>query len=346
MREAPLIRPRGLRAGATLGVFTPSSPSHVLHRARYLRGLERLRYLGFRVVEGALTARATEQGYRSGGPRERADELMELFDDPSVDGIVATIGGANSSSLLPYLDYRRIAAQPKVFCGYSDVTALHLALLTQARLSTFYGPAVVPSFGEPGGFGETEEAFLDAVSGALGPEAEWRPPRAWSREGARWGSEEEEAGEGRIWQRNPGWTVLRPGFARGPILCANLNTLCALAGSRYFPRLDGWIVMLEEMAAPFSRVERNLRQLELIGVLDGLAGLILGKPEFPDPEGAPFELDELWAEILGPHGDYPVVCNFDCGHTHPMLTLAQGARVRLDARTTLARLFLEERMVE
>jgi muramoyltetrapeptide carboxypeptidase LdcA involved in peptidoglycan recycling len=340
-----LILPRALRPGDTLGVFTPSAPSHVLHRVRYLRGLDRLRQLGFRVVEGALTARATEQGYRSGGPRERADELMELFDDPAIDGIVATIGGANSSSLLPYLDYGHIAAHPKVFCGYSDVTALHMALLTQARLGTFYGPAVVPSFGEPGGFAETEEAFLAAVSGELGPESEWLPPPEWSRKGPPWGTAKEPDPDARTWQPNAGWTVLRPGFARAPLLCANLSTLCALAGTRYFPRLDGRIVMLEEMAAPFSRVERNLRQLELMGALDGLAGLVLGKPEYPDAEGAPFELDELWAEIVGPHGDYPVVCNFDCGHTHPMLTLGQGAPVRLDARAALARLHLEAPMV-
>lgn len=343
---AALTLPRALRPGDTLGVFTPSAPSHVLHRTRYLRGLDRLRQLGFRVVEGSLTARATEQGYRSGGPRERADELMELFDDASIDGVVATIGGANSSSLLPYLDYALIAANPKVFCGYSDVTSLHMALLTQAGLSTFYGPAVVPSFGEPGGFAETEQAFLGAVSGELGPESEWLPPEEWSRKGPRWGTPEEADREEREWQPNPGWTVLRPGFARGSVLCANLSTLCALAGTRYFPRLAGSILMLEEMAAPFSRVERNLRQLDLMGALDGLAGLVLGKPEFPDPEGAPFELDELWAEIVGPHGDYPVVCNFDCGHTHPMLTLGQGAPVRLDARAARARLHLEAPMVE
>ena len=129
----PLLRPPPLEPGDTVGIFTPSAPAHVRFREKYLHGLRQMESLGFRVREGALTARATSQGYRSGTPRERAEELMALVLDPEVRGIVATIGGMNSSSLVPFLDFDAIRAHPKVICGYSDVTALHRAGGASAR---------------------------------------------------------------------------------------------------------------------------------------------------------------------------------------------------------------------
>src|SRR6185312_15585163 len=123
-----MILAPALRPGDLVGVFAPSSPAHVACRERYLDGLRTLRGMGFEVVEGPLTAQARDQGYRTGTPRERADELMALFRRHDVRAIVSTIGGANSSSLLPFLDFDEIRAAPKVFCGYSDVTSLHMAL--------------------------------------------------------------------------------------------------------------------------------------------------------------------------------------------------------------------------
>lgn len=142
------IRPPPLKPGATIGVFTPSSPSHVDFPAKYAQGLAELRRLGFKVVEGALTKSRESQGYRSGTPRARAAELMALWLDPGVDALISTIGGMNSSSLIPYLDFAAMRAHPKIFCGDSDVTSLHCAILTLAGVRTFYGPAVIPSFGE------------------------------------------------------------------------------------------------------------------------------------------------------------------------------------------------------
>jgi hypothetical protein len=117
-------------------------------RAKHLHGISQLKSLGFRVVEGELTAAETHQGYRSGSPEERADEFMALILNPEVKALISTIGGENSASMIPYLDFEAIRTHPKVICGYSDVTSLHLAILAHSGLSTFYGPAVVPSFGE------------------------------------------------------------------------------------------------------------------------------------------------------------------------------------------------------
>ncbi len=329
----PLVRPPALLPGDTVGVFAPSSPTHVQMRDKYEHGLDVLRRLGYRVKEGPLTASRTAQGYRSGTPQARAAELMELWLDPSVRAVISTIGGSNSASLIPYLDFSAMRATPKVLCGYSDVTSLHLAFLARAGVSTFYGPAVLPSFAEwPDMLPETRDSFLAAVSRVEGAPRMLEPPRRWSNHARSWaGAEGPWKTEPRHFEENAGWRCLRAGEVRAPVLVANLNTLCSNAGTDVFPALDGWILVVEEMDAPMSRVERNLRQLERIGVFDRVAGLVMGKPEFFRDEGAPFSMDELLLEIVGDR-EMPIVSGFDCGHTHPMLTIAQGAELSLVAR--------------
>lgn len=326
-----MILAPALNPGDIVGVFTPSSPAHLSSRERYFNGLSTLRGMGFGVVEGALTASAVGQGYRSGTPQQRAQELMALFRRSDVRAIFATIGGSNSSSLLPYLDFEAIRANPKVFCGYSDVTALHMAIWTQSRLSTFYGPAVVPSLGEsPDGFEFTRRSFLNATMYHREGERVLAPPPRWSDQAPRFTDAASLDPANRVWHANPGWRTLLPGRCTAPLICANLNTLVALAGTRFFPDLADHVLLIEEMAAPFSRYERNLRQLQLMGVFDRLAGLVVGKPESPDPEGAPFTAEDLLREVIGAVG-YPVVVDMDVGHTHPSITLAQGSLVRVEA---------------
>jgi muramoyltetrapeptide carboxypeptidase len=330
--QRSLIRPPALEPGDTIGVFTPSAPAHVRFREKYLHGISQLESLGFRVVEGPLTAAQTHQGYRSGSPEERAAEFMALIRDPEVRALISTIGGDNSASMIPHLDFEAIRAHPKVICGYSDVTSLHLAILAHSGLSTFYGPAVVPSFGEwPEVLPETRDSFLDAVHRhRAGARPLLLPPR-WSnhfRDAATPAWKEEP----RRFEPNPGWRVLSPGTVTAPLVIANLATLCRSAGTAHFPELAGTILLLEEMDAPLAREEANFRQLHLAGAFEALAGLILGKPESFDAQGAPFGYDELIQEVLGPRR-YPIVSSFDCSHSHPMITLAQRTRISVSAGT-------------
>lgn len=132
----------------------------------------------------------------------------------------------------------------------------------------------------------------------------------------------------REWKENKGWKVLSSGEVTSEIIAFNLNTLMSAAGTDYFPDLENNILLIEEMAAPFSRVERSLSQLRLMGVFDKISGLIMGKPETPDSEGAPFSLDELLLEIVGKR-DYPIISNFDCSHTLPMHTIGEHSKVFL-----------------
>lgn len=130
---------------------------------------------------------------------------------------------------------------------------------------------------------------------------------------------------------NAGWRALVPGTAEGPAIVANLNTLLALAGTRYFPSMTGVVLVIEQMDARLSREERQLRQLEAMGIFDCIIGLVVGKAETFDAEDAPFTYDDLLLEVLGSRRSFPVVSAFDCAHTVPMLTLAQMCRVSLVA---------------
>jgi muramoyltetrapeptide carboxypeptidase len=325
----PLITPPSLREGDRVGVFTPSWPAHLLFPEKYQYGLAALRRLGFDVVEGEVTRAGISQGYRTASPRDRADEFMRLVRDPGIRALIATMGGLNSASLIPYLDFDEIRAHPKVICGYSDVTALHLAILAFSGVRTFYGPTVVNSFGEwPDVLEETRTSFLEAVSEPQTAPRSLKPPTRWSHHFRdaltdAWRTQERE------YQPNPGWRALRRGHASGQAIVANLETLLTAAGTPYFPDLTGRILIVEDWNGSLGFEERAFRQLERMGAFDAIAGLVVGKPERFDQHGAPFTFDELVLEIVGSQRSFPIVTNFDCGHTHPMLTIAEMTRVTL-----------------
>ncbi|MCB0421616.1 MAG: LD-carboxypeptidase [Bdellovibrionales bacterium] len=324
-----LVKAKKLKQGDGIGIFTPSSPSYVHNPEMYEVGKRNLAQLGFNVIEGELTQKRASQGYRSGTPKQRAEEFMGLIENPEVQGLMSTIGGSNSSSMIPYLDFKKIRESRKVICGYSDVTSLHLAILKYSRIKTFYGPALMTWFGDyPNGVMESAQFFWEAVTNTSSPRP-LQPFSKWSNHGRDWSNGDWKKIP-RNWWDNKGWKVLNSGLIEAPIVVANLNTLMSSAGTPYFPELEGKILLIEEMAAPFSREERSLRQLQLMGVFDKIVGLIFGKPEFPDTEGAPFSLEDLLLEIVGTKS-YPIVSQFDCSHTVPMHTIAEETLVTFRA---------------
>jgi muramoyltetrapeptide carboxypeptidase LdcA involved in peptidoglycan recycling len=346
----PLTRPPALLPGDTIGICTPSFPAHVAFRAKYLHGVSELDRLGFRVIEGDLTARATAQGARSGTPRERADEINALWANPEVRAIITTIGGANSSSLVPFLDFAAVRANPKIFCGYSDITSLHLAFMRHAGLSTFYGPAVMPSFGEwPEMLPEAAESFLDATMRHLSGPRELVAPSRWSRH-MRDARTDAWRIEPRKWEPHAGWRTVTRGVAEGPALVVNLNTLRSNAGTREMPDFHGAILFIEEMSTSPTQAERAFRHLAALGVFGQIAGLVWGRIEHFADEGCPVSIEDLLLEAirceLGRDPEFPIATDFDCCHTSPMLTIAQGVRVRLDARGEAARVTLLEPAVQ
>lgn len=317
--------PPKLRHGDTIAVFSPSSPITATVPSRYLRGKAYLETRGFRVVEGCLTGQ--QDGYRSGSIRERAEEFNRLLRNPDVRCIMSAIGGYNSNSLLPYIDYDAIRTDPKIIVGYSDVTALLLGIYAQTGITTYYGPAMAASFGEfPPFVDETYRYFShilseDAIFPHLLP-----TPRLWTEEFLDW------AGQDRGKSGVPNQLVtVQGGCAVGRLIGGNLNTMEGIWGTPYMPEIRaGDILLLEDCLLEAAVVERSFAHLKLSGVFDRIGGLILGKHERFDPQGTGRRPYEILQEVMG-KTDFPVLAEFDCCHTHPMLTMPIGALVSLDA---------------
>jgi len=208
MMKSSLVVPKSIKAGDNIGICTPSIPGYALSNEVFENGLRNLEKEGFKYKLGLVTKNRSTQGYRSASPQDRAEELMELFCDPEVDGIITTIGGMNSNSLIPYIDFEKIKHNPKVFCGYSDITSLHLALMKYANLATFYGPGLMPHWCEyPDAVEESVGSFLASMNSST---REIRPFSKWSNHFRDWKSDAWKK-EAREWQENAGWKVLNQG---------------------------------------------------------------------------------------------------------------------------------------
>lgn len=314
-----------LKRGDVIAIFSPSSPATVTAPARYARGKRYLEARGFRVKEGSLTGK--RDFYRSGTIQERADELNRLLRDPEVRCVMAAIGGMNSNSLLPYVDYDALMRDPKIIVGYSDVTALLLGIYAKTGLVTYYGPAAVASFGEfPPFVDETCRYFEQLVMDDVKPPFALPTPDCWTEEFIPWN----EQNRSKVGVKNE-LIVLQGGCAEGRLIGGNLNTMLGIWGTPCMPEIrTGDILFIEDSLKDAADAERSFALLKLSGVFDRIGGLVLGKHEKFDDLGTGRMPHEILREVMG-ETNYPILAQFDCGHTHPMLTLPIGAQVRLDA---------------
>ena len=180
-----IIKPPKLRAEDTIGFYSPSSPATHYAPKRFERAKAYLQSKGFRLKAGSLTSKSA--GYRSGSIKERVAELNNLIRDPEVRCIMSTIGGWNSNSLLPYIDYEALRNDPKIFIGYSDVTAVLLSIYTQTGIIPFYGPALVASFGELEPLVEmTYQTFADLLVEEVAAPYQYAKPMFWAEERINW----------------------------------------------------------------------------------------------------------------------------------------------------------------
>jgi muramoyltetrapeptide carboxypeptidase len=256
-------------------------------------------------------------------------DLHAMFADPEVRAIICTIGGFNANQLFELLDFDLIAANPKLFVGFSDITGLHGAIHARTGLATMIGPALLAQFGEHGGvhpytWDAFERVAMHAESaGVFRQPAVWYPERLW------WDEQDDRP---RTAEPAPPWRTVRAGRAEGPIVAGNVNTLLLLNGTPWWPQLDGALLCLEDdedYGKPWM-VERQLVQLRQLGVFERAAGLAYGRihPEsgFESPEW----IDEILLRVTA-GTELPVAVGLDFSHTDPLLTLPWGVRARLDA---------------
>lgn len=297
--------PHALRPGDTVAVVAPSGK---VDAARLADGVAMVERWGLRVR--VMPSCETGRGYLA-GENERAvgEELSDCFADPEVHGILCARGGYGAMRSLPYIDWDAVRANPKPFCGYSDITALHLAIRREAGFPTLHGSMVARQGDEPGLNPYSEEALRRALTATepLGTIAS--PP------------------EGPAVQ-----TVVR-GAATGVLVGGNLTLIASLCGTPWSLNARDSVLVLEDVNEAPYRIDRMLTQLRLAGVLDGVRGVVFGdSPTCDRPADDPraFPLVTVLRDRLGDLG-VPLLYGFPCGHTPYRAALPLGVPVMLDA---------------
>lgn len=307
-----LIHPPHLSLGDTLGVVAPASAPP--DPKAIDRGVAALEKLGFK-VKLAPNVRQ-RHGYLAGSDRERADDLMRMFLDRRVNGIICVRGGYGTARLLPRLDYRMIRAHAKVFVGYSDITSLHCAFLAKAGLVSFHGPMLNADFIHAEMPDFTRKHFIRTLFASEG-ENDQSPISLLSG------------------YRRRTVKVLRGGLARGQLIGGNLAILCTLVGTPWLPRFKGRILFLEDVGeAPF-RFDRMLTHLLNAGLLQQVAGVAIGlNADCEDPKTKTSrEYRQTLADVLRERLlplKVPVVVGLPFGHVPHNATLPVGVRAILD----------------
>ncbi|WP_066886093.1 S66 peptidase family protein [Carbonactinospora thermoautotrophica] len=291
---ASLQRPARLRRGDRVAVVAPSGP---VDERRLERGCEALRRFGLEVVLGEHAL--DQRGFLAGTDEDRAADLQKAWLDDSVRAVVCARGGYGAMRVLDHLDWTAMAgAEPKVFLGSSDITALHLAFHHHLGLATLFGPM-------PAGFalgtGQLDQASITHLTRTLftpGDVREIVVPHA---------------------------EVLVPGRASGMLVGGNLALLAACVGAPELRPAEGAIVLLEDVNEAPYRIDRMLTQLLRAGWFAGVAAIVAGT--WVDcGEG----VSEVLLDRLGPLG-VPIVNGFDFGHGRRQLTMPLGVVAELDA---------------
>ncbi len=291
-----VIPPR-LRDGDMIGLIAPSSPP--TDDALIMRGIAALLERGHYARLGwSVGAR---DGYLSGSDQLRASDIMEMFEDDRVHAIFCTRGGYGAARLLDRLDYARIRKKPKILVGFSDITALSLALFAKARIVTFAGPMVAAEFAS---------GIEPAASAAL-----------WSMLRVRRRSQPlPECGAVKI---------MRSGISEGRLLGGNLTVLSSLVGTPWLPDFRDAILFLEDVGESVYRIDRMLLQLKHAGLLRKIAGVLLGSFTALPDDGGGRDLERVLNEYFLPL-DIPVMTGIPFGHIPMKITLPIGATVRMD----------------
>lgn len=299
------IYPPPLKPGDTIALVAPASSPLPDAVASAVQTIE---VKGYRTKQ--YRPLTEPMGYLSGSDEVRAEELMQAFGDPEVAAIFAVRGGYGVARMLPRLDFAAVGAHPKLVAGYSDITALHVALDKLARLVSYHAPNAI----DTRDFDQlSSDAFWRAVT---------EPPIP--RELLAGGD-------------NHFYRTITPGVAEGRLIGGNLAVFTSLVGGPFDPDTTGRILFLEDTGEAPYRIDRMLLQLKQSGKLDAVAGVVLGHFTDCEPPGdhsgsdgptSEQVLQEYFAELR-----VPVLAGFPAGHAAPNITLPHAAGVKLNATT-------------
>lgn len=318
------IIPAALKAGDEIRIVAPSRGIKIIGQDSRDNAARRFEEMGLKVT---YAEHATDDNWDMLGTTSvanRAEDITEAFADVNVKGIFTMIGGFNSNQLLPFLDYEVIKKHPKVFCGFSDITALLNGIYAKTGLVTFSGPHF-SSFGMEKGFDYTWDYMKKMLLGKGSYVIE--PSKEWSDD--LWFIEQEK----RQFIKNEGYWKIHAGEARGTIIGGNLGTFNLLLGSEYRPEFkDDTILFVENCFESAGDGTTFLRQLQALAYqpdFKKVKAVVIGRFQKAS------EVDEAKlryiVEAIPQLKNIPVVGNVDFGHTTPMLTLPIGGFCEISA---------------
>jgi len=290
IKKIKTLKPPRLKRGDTIGIVAPASHFDL---EKFNRGIAVLESMGFNtsVPERLFN----KKGYFAGSDLERAEMVNRYFADTTIKAIMCARGGYGSIRILSLLDYETIQKNPKIFVGFSDVSALLSTLYLRCRLVTFHGPTVTTLANSDN---MTKDSLLSMITSGEKPEI---------------------AMESSI--------TIQPGSASGPVVGGNLNTLCHLLGTRFQPDFKGCILFLEDRGEAPYRVDRMLSQMKLAGCFNRLAGFILGI--FEDC-GNTDDIIRIAGDIFK-DDKIPILAGLEVGHGKRNLAIPTGLNATLNA---------------
>jgi muramoyltetrapeptide carboxypeptidase len=305
--ETEWLKPKGLKQGDTIALVAPAGPAD---RAVVLSYKQQLEQGGFRVqYDERMLDRKKE--YLAGDDNERVAELNNAIRDPLVRAIFPVRGGYGLTRILDRIDYASLRSDPKIITGYSDLTALHLAIARKSRVISFHSPMPMSNLAQ----GHLPEHVYSQRSFERMLFAD-RFPKPMAGEAIE------------VPTTDPIETIHR-GKTQGRLMGGNLTLVCATMGTPYAIEATGAILFLEDVNEAPYRVDRLLSQLRLAGILDSVAGIVLGQFTNKDPNDAK-DIDRVVTEVMK-QVRCPVIANFPVGHVPKNATLPHGALLELDA---------------
>jgi len=310
--------PNRLKPNSHIRIIAPSLSAAIISSTTMNYACKRFKEMGFIVSFGEHISEIDNFG--SSSIQSRVEDLHNAFEDQSVDAILTIIGGYNCNQLLDKINWSSIKNNPKIFCGYSDITILHNAIFSQTGLITYYGPHF-STFGQKILDNYETDYFLKGTASEKPYLIE--PSKNWSND--KWYLDQDN----RNFIENTGYWVIQEGQATGQIVGGHLGTFCLLQGTRYMPTLENKILIIEEDSEPANPNEfaRRLQSILQQPSSNKIAGVLIGR--FEKSYGMTQAMLSEIVKTITSLADKPIIANVDFGHTEPHCTIPIGGAVEL-----------------
>lgn len=335
-------KPTKLNKGDTVAIVSPSWGGPSVFPHIYENGLKVLQEWGLKIKEFP-TARMDAAFTRS-NPQVRAKDINDAFADPEVKAVFASIGGDDSVRILPFLDKKVIAENPKILMGYSDTSTLHVFANLQG-LVTFYGPSIMAGFSQMESLPESFKSHVREILFEPKESYEYKPYGKYCDGYPDW-SNKENLGKTNPMKSDNGWHWLQgKEKAQGELFGGCIEVLEMMKATAFWPSQDFWkgkILFLEtsEEKPSIHYIDHVLRNYGMLGVFDKISGFIFSRArDYSDEEKKELE-EKIVSIVVKEFGkpDLPIVANFDVGHTDPQLVLPLGVKAEIDCENKKVKL--------